>query len=69
MEDYPAELGASTAHRECFLGILPGSLEVMSSDLEILSNSRSLQNQFFNETALGKVEIAAIPRPCHPRPR
>lgn len=39
---------------ECFPGTPPVSLEVMSSDLEMLSNSRSLQNQFFNQIGWGK---------------
>lgn len=51
----PAGLGAATAHREYDLRTLPLSLRVMLSDLEILSNSRSLQNQFFNQIGLGKV--------------
>lgn len=51
----PAGLGAATAHREYDLGIVPLSLRVMFSDLEILSNSGSLENQFFNQMGLGKV--------------
>lgn len=71
VKDCPAELGASTAKRE-FLGTLPVSCGVMFSDLEILSNGRSLQNQFFSQIGLGKVEAADIlklpltevPSPC-----
>lgn len=56
----PAGLGAATAHREYDLRTLPLSLRVMLSDLEILSNSRSLQNQFFNQIGLGKVRNCDI---------
>lgn len=61
----PAELGIATTDRECFLGTLPVSVGVMFSDLEILSNSRSLQNQFFNLIGLGKVETTdTLKLPC-----
>lgn len=56
----PTELGTATADRECFRGTLQVSVGVMFSDLELLRNSRSLQNQFFDLIGLGKVETADI---------